>query len=296
MSAHCSSKPSLHTLNGLAGLLHGLQALAALFVTVYTEDLAPVKLRTFTLYQPLANVTKFAYEETLVSENFGRIGYFCVAFFFLSAAFHACAFVGRVAYEANIERHINPLRWYEYALSSSIMIVAIQLLVGCTDVYTLLVSFALNAAMNFCGLWMERLNAKSSYQHIGAPQRGNGSPQTTTYSWEKWEPFVVGSVLGVVPWIVVFSYFGQSAALIPEEVRPFVYGAVWSYFGLFLVFPVNMVWQYWSSPDTNQSSRTNDNTRYRMGERNYILLSLVAKTVLAWLILVGGMRGEEADF
>ena len=59
---------------------------------------------------------------------------------------------------ADINRGINYTRWYEYALSSSIMICSIAVLFGCYDLGSLVLMFAANAAMNLFGLLMEVMN------------------------------------------------------------------------------------------------------------------------------------------
>jgi hypothetical protein len=58
----------------------------------------------------------------------------------------------------------------------------------------------------------------------------------------------------------------------------FVYFILFTYFVLFMVFAVNMVLQY------KGVGRWKD---YLYGERAYIILSFVAKTLLAWLVFSG---------
>ena len=53
---------------------------------------------------------------------------------------------------------MNYFRWYEYTLSSSLMIVLIAMLFGVYDVGSLLLIFVLNARMNLFGLDMEKIN------------------------------------------------------------------------------------------------------------------------------------------
>ena len=77
----------------------------------------------------------------------------CVsAFLFLSAIAHFIISTPGTneVYNRGLEKHINPFRWYEYALSSSVMIVLIATLFGIYDIASLLLIFIVNAAMN---LW-----------------------------------------------------------------------------------------------------------------------------------------------
>ena len=84
---------------------------------------------------------------------------------------------------------------------------------------------------------------------------------------------------GVVPWIVIGWYFGGAA--VNTNVPTFVYGIIISLFLFYNVFPLNMFLQY------RKVGRWRD---YLYGERIYILLSLTAKTALAWQIFAGTLR------
>jgi len=67
----------------------------------------------------------------------------------------------------------------------------------------------------------------------------------------------------------------------PAEVPGFVYAIIGSYFVFFNLFPINMILQY------KKVGKWSD---YLYGERGYIILSLVAKSVLAWLVYFGVMQ------
>ena len=82
-----------------------------------------------------------------------------------------------------------------------------------------------------------------------------------------------------MPWVVVFLYaFGNSDL---SRVPWFVYAIFGSYFVFFNLFPINMILQY------KKIGKWRD---YVYGERGYIILSLVAKSVLAWLAFAGAMQ------
>ena len=61
----------------------------------------------------------------------------------------------------------------------------------------------------------------------------------------------------------------------------FAYAIFGSYFVFFNLFPINMILQY------KKIGKWKD---YLYGERVYIILSLAAKTVLAWLVFFGIMQ------
>ncbi len=72
-------------------------------------------------------------------------------FLLLSALAHALiSFPKKIneMYNKDLLKGVNKLRWFEYALSSSVMIVLIATLFGIYDIATLLVIFIVNAAMN----------------------------------------------------------------------------------------------------------------------------------------------------
>ncbi len=188
-------------------------------------------------------------------------GIFVSLFLLLSALAHFIIVspVAHKTYLGDLKRGINRFRWYEYSLSSSLMIILIAQLFGVYDIGALIAIFLLNAAMNLFGLMMEEVN-----QH---------TEET------KWSPFVFGCIAGIGPWIVIIMHALGNAD--PAEVPWFVYAIIGSYFVFFNLFPVNMVLQY---------KKVGKWADYLYGERGYIILSLVAKSVLAWLVFAGVMQ------
>ena len=186
-------------------------------------------------------------------------------FLLLSALAHALiSFPKKIndMYNKDLQKGVNKLRWFEYALSSSVMIVLIATLFGIYDIATLLVIFIVNAAMNLFGLDMELLASK----------RQEGEKLN-------WGPFIWGSIAGVAPWIAIALYMTGAGG----DINPpwFVWAIVGTYFVAFNTFPVNMVLQY------KKVGKWKD---YLYGERTYIVLSLVAKSILAWLVLFGAFQ------
>jgi len=158
-------------------------------------------------------------------------------------------------YERNLDRRINYARWIEYSVSASIMIVLIGLLVGIRDLAAVIGIFAANSAMILFGLLMER-------QQV--PGRAD------------WSAFWFGSLVGLAPWLAIAVYVTQ-----PPEIPGFVWVIIVVQFLLFASFAVNMALQY------ARRGRWRD---YRYGEVSYIVLSLLAKSLLAWLIYANVLR------
>jgi hypothetical protein len=249
--------------NGLMGALHFFQAGLMLYIS--KEYLLPV----FTHYLKFDAANRSAIPMTVEEKLFDvNIGPAVALFLLLSALAHFITISPNVYpwYIKNLKKHINVIRWYEYALSSSIMIVIIGLLVGIYDFGTLLLLFGLNAAMNLFGLVMEQINQDRKEVN--------------------WLPYIFGCIAGIIPWIVIFLHFQGALANADVDVPSFVYWVVFSLFAVFNVFAINMFLQYkkvgpWKS--------------YVFGEKIYVFLSLFAKTLLAWQVWSGTLRGREND-
>lgn len=158
-------------------------------------------------------------------------------------------------YARRLDRRANYARWIEYSVSASIMIVLIGLFVGIRDLAAVVAVFAVNTAMILFGLLMERQQE---------PGRAD------------WSAFWFGSLVGVVPWVLVGVYLVGA-----PQVPGFVYAITATQFVLFFSFAANMALQY------QYVGRWRD---YAFGEVSYITLSLVAKSLLAWLIFANVLR------
>jgi len=191
-----------------------------------------------------------------------RIDIAVAAFLLLAAVDHLS--VGSWArrwYEGQVSLGINPARWWEYALSASLMVVLIAMLAGVRDGPALIGLFGVNATMIFFGLTMERVNVRR--ERID------------------WRPFVYGCLAGVVPWIAISVQLAVSQSE-TGDVPSFVFAIFVTLLLLFATFPVNMWLQYrrvgrWADP--------------LFAEKVYIVLSLVAKSALAWQVYGGALAG-----
>lgn len=184
------------------------------------------------------------------------------AFFFICALAHLIiATVYRQKYESDLVLGINKARWWEYSASASTMMVAIAMLVGIYDLGALLMLFTLTAGMNLMGLVMEVHN------------------QTTKKT--SWLSFNIGCLLGIVPWVVVAIFFWAANAYGAGDIPTFVYWIYGSIFVFFNIFALNMWLQY---------KKVGKWAEYLYGERAYMILSLVAKSLLAWQVFGGTLR------
>jgi hypothetical protein len=162
----------------------------------------------------------------------------------------------RRTYESDLRGGINRFRWVEYSFSATIMVLLIALYSGIDGISALIGIAGANVAMILFGWLQESANP----------------PGRTSVTMK---PFWFGCVAGVAPWIAIA--YNLVAA---EEVPGFVVGIFVSLFVFFNSFALNQWLQYrqvgpWRS--------------YAFGEKAYLVLSLVAKSALAWQIFAGSL-------
>ncbi len=244
---------------GILQLINGIIILALTFTLTW-----PKGTDLYTFYLSFQHVTPttpafFGAPTPQVIFSVNHLGALLAAFPLISAIAHfTIAFPKNKNYNDNLKKGMNPYRWYEYAFSSSIMIWVISTFVGIWDFWSLSMIFVLNAMMIMFGYLMEKLN------------------QYTEKT--SWSPFILGSISGGFPWVVLFAYFTGAVINSGNNVPNFVYAILFVYLVLFMSFAVNQVLQY------KGVGKWKD---YLYGERMYIILSFVAKTLLVWLVFTG---------
>ena len=191
------------------------------------------------------------------------LAYVVASFLLMSATAHfLLRWPLRRRYEEWLARGMNPARWVEYAFSSTMMILAIANLTFIREFTALVAIAGCNVAMNLFGWSMEAAN------------EGRARPD--------WKHFVFGCVAGIVPWVAIgaglVTYALQPDAL---PVPGFVWAIYASLFVSFNVFALTMVLQY---------AKVGVWRDYLAGEKTYMVLSLVAKSLLAWQVWSGTLR------
>jgi hypothetical protein len=164
----------------------------------------------------------------------------------------------RGRYEQGLARGINRFRWVEYSFSATLMVLLICFYAGITGVTAVLAIVGANVAMILFG-WVQ--------EAVNPPGR-----RTTTML-----PFWAGCIAGAAPWVAIGVNLAGS-----ETVPGFVYGIFFSLFAFFISFAVNQYLQY------RRIGRWAD---YAFGEEVYLVLSLTAKSALAWQIFAGSLAG-----
>lgn len=243
---------TLKRFNIIMGFLHLLQGIFMILVSndttypIYTNFLG-FNTDTFSLSP----------EPNLLYEL--RFGPAVAVFLLISAIAHFyLATIGNKSYVENLKKSMNPVRFYEYALSSSLMIVLIGMLSGLWDLGAIILIFGINAMMNLFGILMELHN------------------QTTEKT--NWIAYIYGCIAGIIPWIVILIYFVGSINSGEAKPPDFVYAIIPTLFVFFNIFAINMVLQY---------KKVGPWKDYLFGERVYIILSLTSKSILAWIIFAG---------
>ncbi len=233
----------LRKMNLGAGLLHLVSAVVMLVIAA--DFTLPVT--TFNLNGPPGTPVEQGVLSTFADVQLAPLTY---GFLFLSAFFHfLISTVGFKKYGDELRHGRNRFRWVEYSLSSTLMIITIGLITTITDLAALIgIAFA-NVSMILFGWIMEMVNRKGDKV------------------W--WSPFWFGCIAGIGPWLAILAYIFTGDG----EPPTFVYGIIFSIFFFFNTFAINQWLQY------AEVGRWKD---YLVGERTYIILSFVAKSVLGW--------------
>jgi hypothetical protein len=187
------------------------------------------------------------------------IGWATALFLGLAALDHlVTGTFARSTYEQDLKRGINRFRWVEYSFSATVMVILIALYSGITGIDALIAIVGANVAMILFGWIQEAMNPP-------------GRARTTML------PFWFGTIAGLAPWVAIVVNVAGA-----DTVPGFVYGIVVAQFVLFFSFGLNQWLQY------RGIGRWSD---YAFGEKGYLVLSLVAKSVLAWQIFGGSLAG-----
>jgi hypothetical protein len=166
------------------------------------------------------------------------------------------ATLARRTYESDLRAGINRFRWIEYSFSATLMVLLIAFYTGITDIAALIGIAGANIAMILFGWLQESANPP-------------GATRLTM------KPFWFGCVAGAAPWVAIGYHI-----IAAEEVPNFVIGIFVSLFIFFNSFALNQWLQY---------KRVGPWRSYAFGEKAYLVLSLVAKSALAWQIFGGSL-------
>lgn len=253
--------PGVLTLNTVAMVSHFVMAWAVLGVCIWKDaahKCVPIT-NTFNEGRP------GGFGNTSGTETLPGVGicYGFLAFAFELVCFLAHAWV-RYYEDVYIQRilpsMLNPWRWLEYSVSSSLMVVAVATVSGSHAFGAILGYVGCNVGTMYTGLWSEMANR----ERAGDTYMKSAKPT--------WTPFVVGCVLQVFVWIGILTSYGASVA---RQIPPwFVHAFVIQVFIAFNSFAV--VEALWIS---------NYITSYASKEWYYMFLSLSSKLILSSFVI-----------
>ncbi len=239
--------PRLRLANLIIGLVHLAQAIVML---ILSNDFSLPVTRTFLTGPPGTEPAQESWFDV-------PLGPAVAAFLLMAAVDHllmAAPGINRW-YNRMIANERNDARWIEYSVSASLMIVLIAMITGVTDIGALIAIAGVNACMLFFGI-VQEVQSRPSGGRVN------------------WMPFIYGCFAGAVPWAIIALQIAGSEDR-GEGPPAFVYGIIVSLFLAFNSFAVNMVLQY---------RRVGRWRSYAFGEGAYIVLSLIAKSLLAWQV------------
>lgn len=262
-----------------ASILHGAMAIVVLILSGINgdRDVATPYIptyRTLLTWSPSGLTPRYSLDtsETL------SFTWLVAAFSLLSAFFHAyiglSSVLGRKFYFTNVfSRARNPHRWAEYALSSSLMLLAITSSLALVDRTQILLLIGLNIMVMLSGDVCEKICVVGKRSPGGKPLEWAVDSRLTRmaahlYGW-------VGYIFIVFTVGLQFVSTVQDAADAGAAVPEFVIWIVVTQFICFSSFGfTQMVLVY----------RKDGASLYHYGELSYLILSLVAKTVLSLIV------------
>tara|TARA_Y100000389_G_scaffold31619_1_gene26776 strand:+ start:131 stop:1012 length:882 start_codon:yes stop_codon:yes gene_type:complete len=191
------------------------------------------------------------------------LGILIISFHILSFLFQSFAQITNCTgpilgykYDDMIENNKNPLRFIEYSFSASIMLIAIAVLNGVTDINLISSIAVLTSACQLCGLAVE----------------------FTDNIKMKWLLHLTGWLQFGCAYGIIFHAFFRSIKSSNDNGAPgppsFVYAIVILLFLLYSSFGIVQLFELILRDKCNRYTK----------EKSYVLLSLTAKLLLGWMI------------
>jgi hypothetical protein len=194
-----------------------------------------------------------------------NLTYLVAAFLLVAAVMRLLAATAyKERYEADLKKGVGYIRWVECGLTGGVMLVTIGVLVGVYDVGSLLMIFMLVMIASLLGLVMEVHNPLAKRKQ--KPECLSGS---------------VGLIAASIPWLIIALYVLAANIFGNGHTPTFIY---WMYASVLIVFIGLAFSQYLHYTNKGQWAD------YLYGERWYMILSLVAKSLLAWQVFASVLR------
>jgi hypothetical protein len=223
---------------------------------------------------------------------------FLFAFELITAFFHyGAARLWAVTYQKMLKQNMQPFRWLEYSITSSIMLLCLYALSRITDVYLLWANVGLSVFLELCG--------GLCFEFFGFLLETNKGPK---------EPFMAPEVADMVfyaRWgfyalsVAVFAfniflvwdafvtildpYSRLTTAPLWDELFSWIRVLNAALLGLYSVFPVIHLFEFVSREEFEVKEN------FLLCEKLYIVASFVAKGTLVWSVFYGAMSRQDSD-
>ena len=302
-------------MHAVAAVLHALQAVIVLGLVSWLNTLSDthgvfaLTRQVSTWVSPDATngvarpsmVGNFSVVETTIDSGSFDVRYAVLCFFVLAFADHACAALSQTIW--NIESVSSQLRYCEYSISASVMSMCIAVESGISDLYTLITIFVLIFATQIMGLLADILSNPDFGSKWNPMQSIMG-----VYIWVV--PHGIGWICCIAAYVPILDSFISSERLSPVHAPGFVFAIIVTQFILFISFGFVQCWHLWRKsllllsrgatvnyaildPPSHPSMQRQVKDLALLAERVFIVLSLVAKTLLAWLVLSPIVMGAK---
>ena len=244
--------------------------------TVATTTSAPESINVTKTTKLICNDENLCFGDMLLTsdrvptKNTISIAILIISFFGLSALFQGLAMVPAIVpgYSAG-KASSNFLRFVEYSMSASVMLVAIALINGIFD-QTIIVLIAVScAACQLCGLVAER----ALLLHKLLRDRSNNKETISIAREIAYVAHFTGWILIGTAYYFIMRYYFVSNANSVESAPEFVTVIVFTILVLFMSFGVVQLIQL-----------VDDRFPFLTAELIYVVLSLTSKTFLGWII------------
>eukprot|EP00741_Cyanophora_paradoxa_P018658 tig00021073_g18008.t1 len=259
----------LRVANIVLAVLHLATSLALYGATHQNKDRTAYPIfSTFTADPKLTKIWPSFFVPGVKKVATAHLGFFSATFLLLAAVDHAAvALPGlNAVYNRMLSRNTNFFRWIEYTFSASIMRVEIAILSGVADIHTLWCIFGLTAVTMLIGAIFEGEN-RAYFGSILESER------------IRWTTYWIGFVPHCFAWAVILCHFFRNVNVAGAP------GFVWAIIALEIVldaaFAMNLGFQWLNLGPWRD---------YVFGEWMFLLLSLTAKQLLAWIAYGGASR------
>lgn len=213
----------------------------------------------------------FPSQQLYLDRQFNPV-WFIVIFVLLAALDHGIIWYLTIYHQKMVEKFLferknNPIRWIEYSISASLMLITICILCGVSDIFL----WVLLGSSNCIGMLMGQI-----LEMLSSPRYKNIMEKSLVRY-----VFSLASAMVFVPWVVPMYYFFHGLATTNVNVPSFVYIALLGIFVCFSSFGVNSFCYH-----------ILEKYDFHTTEYIYVILSFVAKTILA-VDVYGGLASVK---